>query len=150
MNLQANIRSQVKDAMLKREAVRLDVLRGLLAAFTNELVAKGKKPDQELADDEVLAVIKRSVKQRKDSIEQFKSGNRNDLAESESAELRILETFLPKMIDEAEIRKVAEAKKAELKVNDKNKLGVLVGAVMKELKGQADGAAVKSVVESLF
>ncbi|MFA6535975.1 MAG: GatB/YqeY domain-containing protein [Candidatus Paceibacterota bacterium] len=150
MSLQNDIRSQVKDAMLKREAVRLGVLRGLLAAFTNELVAKGKKPDQELADEDVLTVIKRSVKQRKDSIEQFKAGNRDDLAESEAAELKILETFLPQMMSEADITKVAEAKKKELGVTDNSKLGVLVGAVMKELKGQADGATVKKVVESLF
>lgn len=150
MSIQSDIRGQVKDAMLKRDAVRLGVLRGLVAAFMNESVAKGKKPDQELTDDEATAVIKRAVKQRKDSIEQFKKGNRDDLVATETAELTVLETFLPAMLGEAEIRKVAAAKKAELGVGDKSKLGVLVGAVMKELKGQADGALVKAVVESLF
>lgn len=150
MSLQCDIRNQIKDAMLKRETVRLNVLRGLVAAFTNESVAKGKKPDQELSNEDALLVIKRSVKQRKDSIEQFKAGKREDLASNESAELKILETFLPKMMSENEIKKIAEIKKSELEISDKNKLGVLVGAVMKELKGRADGVTVKQVVESLF
>lgn len=150
MSLQCDIRNQIKDAMLKRETVRLNVLRGLVAAFTNESVAKGKKPDQELSNPDALLVIKRSVKQRKDSIEQFKAGKREDLASNESTELKILEAFLPEMMSENEIKKIAETKKSELEISDKNKLGVLVGAVMKELKGQADGVTVKQVVESLF
>jgi hypothetical protein len=69
---------------------------------------------------------------------------------TEQGELNILETFLPKMMREDEIRKIAEAKKAALGVTDKTKLGILVGAVMKETKGAADGTIVKQVVESLF
>jgi uncharacterized protein len=147
MSLEQQIKSQIKDAMIAKDTVRLGVLRGLTAAFMTEAIAKGKN---ELADDETIAVIKRSVKQRKDSIDQFTKGGRPELAESEAAELKILETFLPATMSKDEIRKVAEAKKAELGVTDKTKLGALVGAVMKELKGKADGADVKEVVEGLF
>lgn len=150
MSLQKDIHSQIKEAMLKKEAVRLSVLRGLSAAFTNELVAKMRKPTDELKDDEAMAVIKRSVKQRKDSIEQFQKGGRPDLVESETAELKILETFLPKMMSREEIQKIAEAQKAKLGITDKSKLGQFIGAVMRETKGQADGQDVKAVVESLF
>lgn len=150
MSLQKDIQSQIRDAMLKKETVRLSVLRGLTAVFTNELVSKMKKPDEELTDDESVSVIKRAVKQRKDSIEQFRKGNREDLASAEEAELKVLETFLPATLGKDEIKKVAEKKKAELGTTDKTKLGVLIGAVMKELKGKADGADVKVVVESLF
>ncbi len=150
MSLQAQIRDGIKQSMLAKDTVRTGVLRGLVAGFTNELVAKGRKPQDELTDDEVLAVIKRQVKQRKDSIEQFEKGGRADLAETEKGELAILETFLPASTSKEEIRKVAEAKKAEMNVTDKAKAGILVGAVMKELKGQADGGEVKEVVESLF
>lgn len=150
MSLHQKIKSQIKEAMLKKEAVRLSVVRGLVAAFVNELVAKSRKPDGELTDEEAFAVIKRSVKQRKDSIEQFKKGNRADLVAAEEAELKILETYLPAQISREEIKKVAEAKKAALGITDKSKVGMLVGAVMKELKGQADGVDVKAVVDQLL
>lgn len=150
MSLHKNIHSKIKDAMIAKDAVRLTVLRGLISAFTNELVAKGKKPQDELTDDEVLAVIKRGVKQRKDSIEQFTKGNRMDLVTSEEAELKILDTFLPKMMSREEIKKVAEAKKAELGVTDKAGMGKFMGALMKEFKGMADGNDVKEVVEEMF
>jgi uncharacterized protein YqeY len=150
MSQQQNIRDQIKDAMIKKDSVRLTVLRGLTSSFTNELVAKGRKPQEELTDDEALSVIKRAVKQRKDSIEQFTKGNRRDLVENENAELKILETFLPKMLGQDEIRAVAIAKKAELQINDKSGMGKFMGVLMKEFKGQADGDDVKAVVESLF
>ncbi len=150
MSLQTDIKDGIKQAMLAKDSVRTTVLKGLSAAFTNELVAKGRKPQDALADDEALAVVKRQVKQRKDSIEQFVKGGREDLATDEKAELVILEAFLPATMSKDDIRKVAEAKKAEMNVTDKAKLGMLIGAVAKELKGQADGADIKEVVESLF
>ena len=148
--IQENIKNELKKAMLAKDSVRVTVLRDLISKFTNELVAKGKKPQEPIGDDDALIVIKRAVKQRKDSIEQFTAGGRQDLADSEQAELTILETFLPKMMSEDEIRKIAEAKKSALGVTDKSKLGILIGAVMKETKGAADGGVVKVVVESLF
>ena len=144
------IRDEIKDAMRAKDALKLNTLRGVLAAFTNELVATKRKPQEELTDEEALAVIKRLCKQRKDSIEQFKTGGRTDLAETEEKELEILKKYLPEEVGEAEIRKVAESKKEALKVTDKAKIGILVGAVMKELKGKADGSEVKRIVESLF
>ncbi len=150
MTLQQQIRDGIKQAMLSKDSVRLNVLRGLVSAFTNELVAQKRKPQEELNDEEALNVIKRSVKQRKDSIDQFKAGRRDDLVASEESELAILQTFLPATMSKDAIRAIAEKKKAELGVTDKSKMGVFMGAVMKELKGQADGADVKEVIESLF
>ncbi len=147
MNLHEQIKGQIKDAMMAKDAVRLTTLRGLVSAFTNELVATQRKPQDFLTDEEVLAVIKRGVKQRKDSIQQFTDGGRADLAEGEQAELSILEKFLPQMMSRDEIKTVVEAKKAELgEVNQ----GLLMKAVMTELKGKADGADVKAVVDGLF
>jgi uncharacterized protein YqeY len=150
MSLQKDIHSKIKEAMVAKDSVRLTVLRGLFSAFTNELVAKGRKPQDELTDDEALAVIKRAVKQRKDSIDQFTKGNRLDLVANEEAELKILNTFLPQMMNKEEIKKIAEKKKAEMNVTDKAGMGKFMGALMKEFKGKADGDDVKSVVESLF
>ncbi len=135
--------------MLAKETMRLNTLRGISAAITNELVATKRKPDAELSDEEVLNVIRRQVKQRKDSIEQFRKGGREELAAAEEAEMKVLEAYLPQMMGKDEIKKIAEAKKAEMNA-DKSKMGVLMGAVMKELKGKADGADVKEVVEKLF
>lgn len=145
-----DIRSEMIAAMKAREEIRLRVLRGLIAAFTNELVAQRKKPSDKLGDDDAVNVIKRAVKQRQDSIEQFEAGGRNDLAEDEKEELAVLSVYLPEMMSKEEIQKVAEAKKQELGIDDKSKIGLLIGAVMSELKGVADGKLVKEIVESMF
>jgi hypothetical protein len=150
MSLHTDIKASLPDAMKAKEPVKLSVIRGLITAFTNELVAQRRKPDEELLDEEALAVITRAAKQRKDSIEQFRKGEREDLAEKEETELEILETYLPKMMGREEIQKIAEAKKMELDIDDPAKKGLLMGAVMKELKGKADGADVKKVVDDLL
>src|SRR3989344_1216587 len=90
MTLHQDIKNQVTEAMKARDSIRLNTLRGLLAAFTNEAVAKKMKPDTQLTDEQALEVIRRSVKQRKDSIEQFRKGGREDLVTAEEAELEIL------------------------------------------------------------
>jgi len=148
--LHEQIKGQIKDAMKNKDEVRLSVIRGIVAAFTNELVAKKRKPDEMLEDAEALVVIKKLVNQRKDSIEQFTTGGRQDLVDKEKAELDILNAFLPAQMSREEIKKIAEAKKAELGITDKAKLGQFIGAVMKEIAGRADGGEVKSVVEELF
>lgn len=143
------IRDEVKEAMKAKDAERLNVLRGLLSAFTNEAVAKKRKPDEELSDDEVLAVISRAVKQRKDSIEQFEKGGRPELAEAEKVELKILETYLPAQMSRDEIFAYVKVKQSELNMS-KDKVGQLTGSIMKDLKGKADGQVVKEAVDSLF
>lgn len=150
MALHTDIKEQLKDALRARDAVRLRTVRSMLAAFTNELVATGKKPSELLPDEQVVAVIKRLAKQRKDSIEQFQKGGRDDLVAQESAELAVLESYLPQMMSSQEIEPIARAKKDELDITDKSKMGQLIGAVMKELGGKADGTDVKAVVEKLL
>lgn len=150
MTIHEQIKEELKDAMRARDAVRLTTLRGLLTGFTNELVASKKKPDEILSDEEAIAVIKRAVKQRKDSILQFEKGGRPELAESEKKELAILETYLPATMSKEDIRRAAEAKKAELGMSDPTKKGIFMGTLMKELKDKADGADVKEVVDELF
>jgi uncharacterized protein YqeY len=148
--LHDQIKEEIKSAMKARDEVRLQTLRGLASAMTAEVMTKGRKPNEKLSDEEALAVIKRLVKQRQDSIDQFRAGGREDLVASEEAEMAILKTYLPAKMPAEQIRAIAEAKKAELGVTDKAKIGILVGAVMKETKGQADGNVVKEIVESLF
>lgn len=150
MTLVDTIKEQMKQAMRDKDQVRLTVLRGLLSAFTNELVANGKTPQDTVSDELAMTVIKRSAKQRKDAIEQFVAGGREDLADSERAELVVLEAFLPQLMTRDEIRSIATAKKESLGVSDKAGMGKLMGALMAELKDRADGGDVKAVVDELF
>ncbi|KKW11528.1 MAG: hypothetical protein UY50_C0011G0004 [Parcubacteria group bacterium GW2011_GWA2_49_9] len=148
MSIVQTVGTQIVEAMRAKDATKLSALRNLKAVFMTEAIAL--KKTGELSDDEALAVIKRSVKQRKDSIEQFTQGGRKDLAKAEESEMKILEAFLPAQMPEAEVRRIAEAVKAKLGVTDKTKLGQLIGAVMAQVKGKADGGTVKKIVESLF
>ena len=150
MSLQEDLRTTLKEALKAHDEVRLRTVRGIMTACTNELVATGKTPQDQLDDAGVLSVIKRLAKQRKESIIQYEAASRQDLADHEKEELVILEAYLPTLMTQEQIRPIAEAKKAELGVTDKSKLGQRVGAVMKELAGKADGGDVKVVVESLF
>lgn len=148
--LHEQIKGGIKEAMMGRDAVRLETLRAMVAAFMNELVSKGKKPQDMLNDEEALAVITKLSKQRKDSIEQFKKGGREDLVKVEEAQLAILEKYLPTMMDKAEVEKIAKQKKEELGITDATKKGMLMSALMKDLKGKADGTVVKEAVDALF
>ncbi len=150
MNLQMTISNQIPEAMRAKDSVRLLALRSLKAACANELVAQKRSTNDALADDEALAVIRRLVKQRKDSIEQFRKGGREEMAQAEEAECKILEAFLPAQMSEADVRKIAEGVQSKLGATDKSKLGQLIGAVMKETRGRADGGMVKKVVETLL
>lgn len=150
MSLHEDIKASLKDAMKSKDQVRLRTIRSMMTAFTNELISTGKTPQDALDDEATLAVIKRLAKQRKESITQYEENNRPELAEPEKEELVVLEGYLPQMMSQEEIKPIAEAKKAELGIDDKSKMGMLVGAVMKDLKGKADGGDVKVVIESLF
>ncbi len=148
--LHEQIKSGIMEAMKAHDADKLKAYRNMVTAFTNELVAKGKKPQDFLNDEEALLVITKLAKQRKDSIEQFKTGGREDLVKEEETELKILEVFLPKLMEKSEVEGIARAKQTELGITDATKKGMLMSALMKDLKGKADGTVVKEVVDGLF
>lgn len=141
------IKSSLKEAMMAKDTVKLTVIRGILSAFTNELVNKGKMPQDMLEDDEALTVVAREAKRRKDSIQQFEAAGRPELAEDEKAELAIIEAYLPAQMSAEEIKSFVEAKKTELGLTSSDDTVALIKAVMPELKGKADGAMVKSAVD---
>ncbi|HAE36497.1 MAG: hypothetical protein UR85_C0007G0006 [Candidatus Nomurabacteria bacterium GW2011_GWF2_35_66] len=150
MTLHEQIRNNIKESMKAGDKVRLEVMRGLLTAFTNELVATARTPQDMLNDEEAIKVITRAAKQRKDSIEQFTKGGRTDLVDVETDQLHILEEFLPKLMEENEIEEIIKTMMTELAVKDLTKKGMFMAGVMKDLKGRADGALVKEVVDRLF
>lgn len=153
MPLHQTIKDEIKEALRAKDTIRLDTLRGLNSLFQNELMTAPVGTEY-VTDDKALALIKRSVKQRKDSIDQFQKGGRPDLAQKEEAELKILESYLPSMMSRAEIKVVAhqriETLKASGQVIDAKSSGKAVGMIMKELAGKADGTDVKAVVDELL
>ena len=148
MSIQEDIKKMTIESMKAKTALKTEVLRGLSSAFINENVANKMTPQDPVSDDTAMAVIKRAVKQRKDSIEQFTKGGRPELADKEKEELVILEAFLPAQMSEEDITKIVDAKITEMGVTDKTGMGKLMGAVMKETGGNADGTVVKQIIES--
>jgi uncharacterized protein len=150
MTIHETLKKSIPDALRARDEVRLRTLRSLVTAMTNEVVAKKRKPDEFLTDDEAIIVLKRAANQRKDSIEQFEKASRNDLVLPEKAELLIIESYLPSQMSRDEIMVLAKANMAELGAATKADVGKLIGALMKDFKGRADGNEVKAVVDSLL
>jgi len=148
MSLKDQIVSDLTAAMKEGEELKKEVLRMLKAEVMKEEVAGSEK--KELDDAEIVKIVKRMVKQRKDSIEQFEKGGRGELAAKEKDEITILETYLPEQMSEEKIAEIVAAKKAELGIDDKSKMGMLIGAVMKEVGDAAEGNIVKGIVEKSF
>ncbi len=143
MPLKEEITTGIKTAMKAGDKPRLQTLRFLLSAIKNKEIEKR----EELSDAEILQVISTSVKQHKDSIEQFRKGGRDDLADQEAAELEILAGFLPEQLSEAEIKDVVAVTATEVGANSMKDMGGLMKAVMAKLKGKADGKLVQEMVK---
>lgn len=139
------ITEDLKQAMLSRDELKTSVLRMLKAEIMKvETDGSGREINEEL----IVELTKRLVKQRKDSAEQFKNGGRQELAEREEAEIKILEAYMPAQMSEEEVRKVVKETMAEMGVSDKSGMGKVMGSLMGKLKGKADGGLVKQVLES--
>ena len=143
--LQSTIRTDMVAAMKAREAVRLSVLRGLLTLCTQELTATKRTPQETLTDDEVLSLIRRSVKQRHDAAAQFTAGGRPELAEAELAEAELLATYLPQTMNREELLPIVQATIETMGIDKKN-AGMIIGTIMRKLGNTADGSLVKELV----
>jgi uncharacterized protein YqeY len=150
MTIHESIKAGIPDALRAHDEVRLRTLRSLVTAMTNEVVAKKRKPDEFLTDDDAITVLKRASNQRKDSIDQFEKAGRLELSGGEKEELLIIESLLPQMMSREEIEELARTKMAEMGVTSKQDAGRFIGALMKDLKGRADGGDVKAVVDTLL
>lgn len=150
MTIHETLKASIPDAMRAKDEVRLRTVRSLVTAMTNEVVAKKRKPEEFLTDEEALVVLKRAANQRKDSISQFEAADRDDLALPEKEELVVIESFLPVLMSREEIESVAREKMEAMGVSGKQDAGRFMGALMQDLKGRADGGDVKAVVDSLL
>lgn len=145
--LQEDIQENLKAALKSGEKLRLSVLRDIKTSISNELVAGGRKPQETLSDEEVLEVIARLAKQRRDSIEEFSAGGRDDLVEKEEAELEILEEYLPEQMSKDELADLVDEAIEEVGAEDKSDMGQVMGKVMSQVGPATDGDSVRKLVE---
>jgi len=142
--LRDSIANEMREAMKAREPVRVGALRMLMAAVKNTEVEKL----HELSDDEVLEVIAREAKRRRESIEAFEKGGRTDLVDKESGELTVLEAYLPEKLSDDELASLVDQAIAETGASTPKQMGEVMKALMPKLRGRADGAQVSAMVKA--
>jgi len=146
MSLLGNIRKDMLDASKRGEGVTVDILKLVIADIRNEEVLVGK----ELTEDDVLKVVRKQEKKIKDSIEQYTKMGREDLVNREKAQLGVIEKYLPSLMNEEEITKIVTKVIVDTKASGIQSMGLVMGSVMKELNGKADGSMVKDIVGRLL
>lgn len=149
MSLKQQIIDDFKKAFKEKDAGRKSVLSMINSEIKNQEIALGTR-ESGLSDDEVQKIVLRAIKQRKDSMEQFEKGGRAELAENEKKEAVILEKYLPEQLGDDELEKVVTEVIEKMGAENKADLGKVMGGVMAELKGKADGNRVREVAERLL
>jgi len=147
MLLEEKIENEFKTAMKARDAVLVSVIR-MLKAEINDVKLKQNK--NTLTDDELIKVVRRQVKQHKDSIEQFEKGKRQDLVDKETKELVILKRYMPEEMPEEELKNLVTETIKELGAATKKEMGAVIKTVMQKAAGKADGKAVSRIVAGIL
>lgn len=148
MSTYSQILADLKEAMKSRDGDRATVIRSLKANLQEkEISLRSGAGAVDLKEEEVIQVLMKAAKQRRDSLEQFEKAAREDLASIERYELEIIESYLPKMMSEDEIRELVKATSAKVGASAPSDMGKLMGALMPQVKGKADGALVNKVVK---
>lgn len=140
------LQENLKQSMLAKDSEKTSVLRMLLSALNYYEINKGGA-GYEATDEDVVSVIQKEVKQRRDSIKQFKNAGRQDLVEKETKELEILQKYLPQQMGEEEIRKLVKEAIAQTQASSLQDMGKVMGALMPKVKGKADGSLVSKIVK---
>lgn len=148
MNLFDQVSNDIKSAMLAKDKVRLESLRGIKKEFLEAKTAKGA--DGELTDDMAMKILAKMVKQRKESAQIYTEQNRPDLAEPELAEAAVIETYLPKQMTEEELTEALKAIIAQVGATTPQEMGKVMGVATKQLAGRADGRAISAKVKELL
>lgn len=142
MNLLEKIEQEMKNALKAGDSVRSETLKMLKSDISYEKGKTGK----DITDELVLEIVGRSAKRRRESIKEFQKGGRQDLVDIETKQLAVVEEFLPKQMTEEEIDAHITSKLAALGTITQKEIGRVMGEIMKELKGKADGSAVKAIL----
>lgn len=148
MNLFDKVSGDIKTAMLARDKVRLEALRGIKKEFLEAKTAKGG--DGELSDDAALKILAKMVKQRKESASIYTEQNREDLAGEELAQAAIIEEYLPKQLSEEELTAALKEIIARVGATSAKEIGKVMGTATKELAGKAEGKAISAKVRELL
>ena len=148
MNLFDQVSNDIKSAMLAKDKVRLEALRGIKKEFLEAKTAKGA--DGELTDDMAMKILAKMVKQRKESAQIYTEQNRPDLAEPELAEAAVIETYLPKQMNEEELTEALKAIIAQVGATTPQETGKVMGVATKQFAGPADGRAISAKVKELL
>ena len=147
MKLEDRIEKEVKDALKARDQVKVSTLRMLKSDINKFRLDENKKS---LTEEDIIKIVKRHVKQHKDSIEQFDKGNRQDLVDKEKKELEILITYMPEEIPAEELKQIVEEIIKETGATSKKDMGHVMKQVMERVKGRADGKMVSQLVSGLL
>jgi len=147
MGLYNRIEEDIKSALKAGDGIRLSVLRMVLSAVKMQEIEKKIKRAQE---DDVIQVIQRDIKQHRDSIDQFEKGNRKDLADKEREELKILESYMPEQMSEAELEKIVKEAIDSVGAKTKSDTGKAMKAVMEKAKGRAEGRLINQLVMKIL
>ena len=146
MTLKNRLNDDLKDAMRKGEVTKRATIRLMLSALRNEEIAQQK----ELADDDILQVINKQAQQRRESIEAYKSAKRDDLVDKEQAELDIIALYLPELLSEIEVMQIIEETITELGASGPQDMGKVMGKIISQTRGRADGKEISSKVAELL
>lgn len=143
MTLRQKLLDDLKEAMKNKDKETLNVIRMVKGAIQLEEINKKR----ELNDDEVVSIISKQIKQRKDANQEFEKGNRQDLIDKNNSEISILNRYMPEQLDSSEVEKIIDEKIKELEISSPKEMGKLMGALMPLLKGKTDMSMVNSIIK---
>ncbi|WP_096153343.1 MULTISPECIES: GatB/YqeY domain-containing protein [Bacillus] len=143
MSLLERLNTDMKQAMKEKDKEKLSVIRMIKSALQNEAI----KTKNDLSEDEELTVLSRELKQRKDSLHEFKKAGRDDLANKLQAEIVIVEQYMPAQLSEEEVSEIVKQTISEVGASSKAEMGKVMGALMPKVKGKADGSLVNKLVQ---
>lgn len=146
MSLSERLNDDMKTAMRSQDKFRLSVIRMVRSSIKNVEIDQRKT----LTDNEVLEILGRELKQRKDSLQEFEKAGRDDLADAVKAEIGIISEYLPEQLGEDEITAIVQQTIAEVGASSKAELGKVMSALMPKVKGRADGKLVNQIVQKLL
>ncbi|MFU0791427.1 GatB/YqeY domain-containing protein [Cerasibacillus sp. JNUCC 74] len=144
MTLLEKLNQDMKQAMKNKDKETLSVIRMVKASLQNESIKLGKDV---LSEDEELTILSREVKQRKDSLQEFKSAEREDLVQKTETELHILEKYMPKQLTNEELEAIVQSTIEEVNATSKKDIGKVMSAIMPKVKGKADGSQINKLVQ---
>lgn len=148
MALKNQVQSQMLEAMKAKDTVKLNVLRMLKASIMKFEVGGGER--KEATDADVMTLIQKEIKSRRESVEQFRKGNRPEQAAAEEKEIEVLMEYMPPQLSDEEVAQLVKEAIAETDAKSKQDLGRVMSALMPKVQGQADGAVVSKIVNSLL